>query len=327
VIRRLRRIVRIVAAVFVGLAVLGVIYQQIGQALDRRALAPPGQSFVVEGATMHIHCTGAGPSTVVLEAGATEFSQTWAWIQPRLAERTRVCSYDRAGIGWSEEVAGHDGVAVAQRLRALLAAAGETGPYVLVGHSLGGAFIRVYVERYPDEVAALAFIEPSHPDQLDRFPAEARAAQERIHRVLPVAARLAHVGLLRLLNPLGRTATGLPPDDYRAAVMFGSSPSHLRAVYEEMIAWDTTMAAARANRTLGDRPVLVISASEVMDGMTEEFLAIGQQMHAEIASLSTRGRHVVLDGADHISLLVERDDAERVAALLGALVAEIPTRR
>lgn len=319
--RRLRRIAGRVALVFLGLVVCGACYQQISQALDRRAVAPPGRIVTVDGVDMHLHCVGVGGPTVILEAGAYGFSQVWAWVSPKLAERRRVCSYDRAGLGWSAEATGHDGEATVRRLRALLAAAGEPGPYALVGHSFGGALIRVFAERHPDEVVALGFIEPTHPDQLDRLPSAARAAHERVARVLRVLPFFAHVGLLRITNVIGRLYVGLPDEAYRAARMFASSPVHLRTTAAEMAAWESTMAAARANRTLGERPVVVVGATEALEGMTPDVLAANQTMNVEFAALSTRGRSTMVPGSDHMSLLTKREHAEQVAELLEETLA------
>jgi pimeloyl-ACP methyl ester carboxylesterase len=311
----------VVVVVIVSLAAIGVGYQQIGQTLDRKALARPGRVVSVSGSMLHLRCLGTGGPTVILEAGAYGFAQVWAWVQPRLAERRRVCAYDRAGLGWSDDATEHDGVAAVARLRALLAAADEPGPYVLVGHSLGGALIRIFTVRYPDDVVALGFIEPSHPDQLDRLPLDARAAHQRVSRTLRFLPALAHFGFMRLTNALGRLNVGLPDDDYRAARMFSSTPQHLGATYAEMSAWDVTMAATRANQSLGDRPVLVIGATEPLEGMSAEVLAVNQRLNAEIATLSSRGRHVSIAGSDHMSLLTTREHAEQVAELLEATIA------
>ncbi|PCC69438.1 Pimeloyl-ACP methyl ester carboxylesterase [Nannocystis exedens] len=320
---RLRKLFFGTLMVLAGLALLGASYQQIGQALDRHAVHAPGRHVTVNNVSMHLYCTGEGGPTVILEAGAFGFAQAWAWIQPKVAEHTRVCSYDRAGLGWSEDATPHDGVAAARRLHTLLRNAGEHGPYVLVGHSLGGPLIRIFATHYPDDVVALGFIEPSHPDQLERFPPEAREAHERVVRVLSVAAELTYVGLLRLANPLGRLHAGLPADDYRAGCMFTSAATHVRASQKEFAAWDTTMAAARSNISLGERPVVVVSGTEPMEGMTADILALNHQLHAEMAGLSKHGRHVTIEGASHMSLLTRREHAEQVAQLLNELVDSV----
>lgn len=325
--RRLRRLAVAIVGLVASVALLGVCYQQIGQALDRRALAPPGRLIAIDGAAMHLHCLGEGAPTVILEAGATGFAQIWARVHPGLARRTRVCAYDRAGLGWSDEADAHDGPAIAGRLRALLQAAGERGPYVLVGHSLGGAFIRVFAARYPDEVVGLAFVDPSHPDQLARFPAGARDSQERFAGVLAIAAGLAHVGLIRLVNPLGRLNAGLPADDLRAARLFSSTPAHLRASQAELLAWETTMAAAREGGGLDGRPIVVISATAAMEGMTPEILTLMQEMHAEIAGLSPRGRHRRIEGANHMTILTDAAHAERLVEAIAEVIDEAASAR
>jgi limonene-1,2-epoxide hydrolase len=105
--------------------------------------------------------------------------------------------------------------------------------------------------------------------------------------------------------------------------MFASAPQHLCTSSEELRAWDATMAAARQSRSLGDRPVVVISATEKIKGMSQEIIDLSRQMHAEVAALSTRGRHVLFEGADHFSVMTERKDAERVAQVVGELLAEV----
>ncbi|HSK18110.1 MAG TPA: alpha/beta hydrolase [Longimicrobiales bacterium] len=273
---------------------------------------------------MHIYCTGSGAPTVVLQAGATGFAQTWAWVQAWLSESTRVCSYDRAGLGWSEEppASAHDAVSIARDMRTLLADAGERGPFILIGHSLGGSLIQAYAGLYPDDVVALGMVDPSHPDQLDRFGPDIRRQQERFQSMIRVASGLAHVGVVRALNPLGRFASGLPEDDYRAARMFASSPRHLRNSHAEMSQWDSTMAAARRVSSLGDRPLLVLSAGQNMEGMPEGFLDLNYEMHAELAALSGRGKHVRVEDADHYSILMDSAHAAATSALLLELIDE-----
>lgn len=179
----------------------------------------------------------------------------------------------------------------------------------------------MFAGRHPDEVVALGLIEPTHPDQLERLPAEARAAHERVTRALRLLPWLARIGLLRLINPLGRLYTGLPDDQARAARMFSSSPGHLRATAAEMNAWDTTMTAARSDRALEERPVLVVSAEQPLVGMSADVHAVNLQLHAEIAAASSRGRHVTIAGADHMSVITVPDNASRVAALLEETIA------
>lgn len=143
-----------------------------------------------------------------------------------------------------------------------------------------------------------------------------------VNRIL-LASRLSYLGVLRATNLLGRSTEGLPERDYRTARMFASSPGHLHTSYEELAAWDETMDAVRQNRSLGNRPLLVVSATQTMEGMPDGMLEINHAMHAEIAALSSRGEHRHLPGSDPYSLLMNREHAVQVVAALRELVEKV----
>jgi pimeloyl-ACP methyl ester carboxylesterase len=136
--------------------------------LARHQLAPPydarGERFDIGGQSLYLDCRGAGQPTVVLEAGSGSDSATWSAVIGSLAETTRTCAYDRAGRGRSDPTERHTLADAAAELRALLSTAGETGPYVLVGHSLGGAYIRVHAGEYPEEIVGLVLVDTFDPD-------------------------------------------------------------------------------------------------------------------------------------------------------------------
>ena len=156
-----RRAVIRVAAVLFFLLLAGATYQGVATAFERRQFRHPGRLIDVGGHQLHIYCSGEGSPTVVLEAGAAGMSAAWGWVQPEVAKVTRVCSYDRAGLGWSEAGdRGYDPAAVAPALNALLARSGEHGPYILGGQGLGAAFATLYAASYGDTVAALVLIDP-----------------------------------------------------------------------------------------------------------------------------------------------------------------------
>jgi pimeloyl-ACP methyl ester carboxylesterase len=124
---------------------------------------PMGRMVDIGGRKLHVHCTGAGMPTVVLMAGGGAFAIDWALVQPRVAETTRVCSYDRAGLGWSDPGPADETVEqTVADLRKGLQAAGEKGPYILVGASIAGIFIRAYQHSFPGDVAALVFANSSN---------------------------------------------------------------------------------------------------------------------------------------------------------------------
>ena len=136
----------------------------------------PGQMVDAGGFKMHIHCTGEGSPTVILVSGLDDFSSMWSLVQPEIAKSTRVCSYDRAGLGWSEASPNpRTSANMVKELHALLVNANVEGPYVMVGHSFGGALARLYVHTYPDEVVGLVFVDVAPPELFERFPAWSKA--------------------------------------------------------------------------------------------------------------------------------------------------------
>src|SRR5215211_3657857 len=171
---RLRRMMLWLVLGILGLAVLGTVYQIVGTALDQRAYSPPGQMIDVGGYRMHLYCTGVnqdGSSTVILETGLGSTSSTWARVQPEVAKATRVCSYDRAGMGWSDPgLPPRDAKHIAQELHTLLHNSGIAGPYVLVGWSYGGLYVREFAGQYGDEVSGLVLLDSSSPDQWTSTP-------------------------------------------------------------------------------------------------------------------------------------------------------------
>lgn len=128
---------------------------------------PPGTMVDVGGHKLHLNCPGAGSPTVILEAGASSFSIDWALVQPAVSRTNRVCSYDRAGYGWSEpgpyDFRGADAVS---GLRAALAALGEKPPFLLVGQSMGGRFVRLFAREHPTEVVGMVLVDAEHEDGL-----------------------------------------------------------------------------------------------------------------------------------------------------------------
>src|SRR5262249_28852565 len=149
----------------------GAVYQAIATQSDKRDYPPPGQLLDVGGYRLHLYCVGQGSPTVIFEAAADMMSVDWSWIQPEIAKKTRACAYDRAGMGWSDPgPEPRDANQVSTELHTLLTHAGIAGPYVLVGHSAGGLYVRVYAAHYPEEVVGMVLVDPGHPDMPTRIP-------------------------------------------------------------------------------------------------------------------------------------------------------------
>ena len=177
--RKWRRVVeRIVfsAAILFALALAGsTTFNAIAIQIFRATNPPLGKLYTVNGRKMHLYCMGNGSPTIVLEAGMGLGIDlvSWGGIQPELAKTTRVCSYDRAGFGWSEPQPGlRDANHVAQELKELLDQAKVTGPLVLMAHSIGGVFIRYYASRYPTDVVGMILVDSTTPEQITTTPSQ-----------------------------------------------------------------------------------------------------------------------------------------------------------
>jgi pimeloyl-ACP methyl ester carboxylesterase len=151
----------------VALVALGFIFETIMQAGDAQRYPAPGQRVAVEGYTMHIDCAGSGSPTVILESGAGAFSVQSMARQERLSDVTRVCVYDRAGMGWSDaRPEPRTAWQIVHELHGLLANANVAPPYVMVGPSNGGLYVRAYAVEYPDDVAGLVLLDPTFEGDL-----------------------------------------------------------------------------------------------------------------------------------------------------------------
>jgi pimeloyl-ACP methyl ester carboxylesterase len=161
--------------VAVSLAITGALYEMIGGWRDAQRFPRRGRFVQVGSIRMNIDCDGQGSPTIILESGSGGPSVDWLMVQPEIAKFSRVCSYDRAGYGWSDSGSEpRSSLQIATELNQLLQAASEKGPYVLVGHSMGGYDIRVYTSQYPNDVVGMVLVDASHEDQELRAPESIR---------------------------------------------------------------------------------------------------------------------------------------------------------
>lgn len=244
-----------------GLLLAGVIYQALATVRDERAFPPPGQLVDVGGHRLHIHCLGTGSPTVVTENGLGGSSPDWSLVQPAVSQTTRICSYDRAGTGWSEVgFTPRTSQQISAELHALLTNAGLPGPYVLVGHSAGGMHVQVYASQYPAEVAGVVLVDPTPAQTIMRFSPEQR------RRVLPNLSQfhllkmLQFLGILRLLPLAGEEVLASLPARVKAQVRAQRLQSgSMAALAAEAAALEASIRQTTAATPLPPaRPLLIV---------------------------------------------------------------------
>jgi pimeloyl-ACP methyl ester carboxylesterase len=301
------------------LATVGAIYQAVATERAERAYPPPGEMVEVGGHSLHINCLGKGSPSVVLDAGTGEMSADWVLVQREVSGITRVCSYDRAGMGWSETgPEPRDAERLSGELHALLEGAGIEGPYVLVGHSFGGLYTQTYASRYPEEVAGVALIESSSPEQFGHQPV-ARDDYEPPERTFSLSALLARLGVIRLFYKLSPAPPDLPPQQRAQINALGPSTRQVDTAALELGAAPQSATQARGLSTLGDKPLAVLSAGTQEPGWLE--------LQDDLATLSSNSTHRVVEGATHTSVLYDRGDARATSAAIVEVVAAVRNDR
>ncbi len=292
-----RRLLLGLIALVLGIAVCGFLYENVSQARDLRFNPMTGQRFDVGGFKMHIDCMGQGSPAVIFDSGLGDTYLSWRRVQPDIAKLTRACTYDRAGLGYSDP-SPHPRTSryIAEELHALLRAAGIAPPYVLVGHSMGGYDVRLYASLYRSEVAGMVLVDASHPDQENRFPPESRDMEGSWQREAEFLAYTTPFGLPRLFgfcesDPVRRAAE----------CNFHSAIEGL----SEFKSFRQSAAEAASTGSLGDIPLAVLShdpdrpSSDLPADLAKPVNEAWEKMQEELAHLSTRGTQTIARNSAH----------------------------
>lgn len=328
-----RRFLRFVKRVLIGLVLLlvcaalaGAAYQAIANWRDARRFPQEGRSIALgtefPGVSLNLNCVGQGASTVILDSGLGVPAAGWDLVMPDVAKFARVCSYDRAGYGWSS--AGpmpRTSDEIVKELHALLAASGEKGPYVLVAHSFGGYNVRVYADKYPANVAGLVLVDTSHEDQNQLMPPSLKkltndqiAQLDSQRRLMPT---LIFFGIARL--------TAGDDGDNKLSKEFRDKMKYLQlqtkfidAAFSEIKSFSESADEVRRTGNLGDRPLVVLTAGKDLEAkdlpkgvsveeMREFRKTWVDDLQVRQARLSTRGKQVVVPDSTHM-IPMERPD-------------------
>ncbi len=304
----------------------------------------PGSLVPVGGHRLHYRCEGEGTPGVVMDAGIAASSLSWARVRPEVARFTRACSYDRAGLAWSEAATTPRSLpTLVRELHTVIHHAGLPAPYVLVGHSFGGLLIRAFARAYLAEVGGLVFVDPLHPEEWCWPSSEQRRMLRGGVFLSRVGGVLARAGVVRFL--LSRLSGGAPGLPRRASRLFGSkaeallhnivgevqklpqevlpsvqahwsSPKAFRGMWQHLAALPACSAEMmRGVDAFGDIPITVLSAGR----RDPRWVALD----ASLARASTNGRHIVSPESGH---WVHLDDPALVVRAIHEVVMRVRTR-
>ena len=274
------------------------------RAVDLDLMTPPGRYVSVDTHRLHYYCVGEGSPTVVIDGGIGSAAVEWRAIQTALSGRTRVCSYDRAGYGWSDPgPAPRSTSRVVAEMREMLKQAQIPPPYVLVGHSFGGFNVRYFAAHFPDEVLGLLLLESSHPAAA--MPRDKKGIAGRN----PFPAQKA---------PEDRNAS----DDFVVAGYLNSRRKAIFAQMDEISSFARSAREVEASPALPAIPVTVVARDPALGFPNAAEEASWQRGQRELASLGTEGRFVTAEGSGH-EIHADRPDVvvAEISALLDLLAA------
>lgn len=302
VLRGLRRLVLLVILLFAA----GYIFEAGALRRDQERYPPLGEHLIVDEREIHIFCIGSGDPTVILEAGEGLFSLSWQLVQPEAAKITRVCSYDRAGLGWSQA---NDTPRTPQNiiaeLRALLQEANIRPPYVLVGHSIGGRYARVFTAEYPDEVAGLVLVDAINEDYDAQYPVVT-------HEAVPFwnYGFALQFGVVRLFGPQLAVRSDpdfaqMPTEDLRSQMILMYRSYRAAVALSEIVNRNQADGELYTQGSLGNLPLSVLVRGRPMP--EADRWAAWQVSQQRVAGLSTHGKLVVADGSGPNILYAQPD--------------------
>ena len=296
-------------------------------ARDRRRFPPPGMLVDVGGHRLHLLRSGTGGPTVVLESGLGCTYLDWTQVQQEASKFAEVCSYDRAGRGYSEPgPRPRDAGRIADELHALLARAGIRPPYVLVGHSLGGLYARVFADRYRADVCGIVLVDAPPEDQGTRWPARsfaARACLEIRWRLFQLNPLLARLGILRILGKPWASRRGMPRELRQRERALGLQSRAYDWIFDESSAIAATEAEAGRSEALGDLPLAVVTAAHTPD-LSDQTYASWLEMQRGLCRLSSNSTHLVARTSGHVVAL---EEPELVVEAIRWVIAQVTSPR
>jgi len=330
--RRRSRLWRVCKWLLISVALIiaaGIVFQFLMTQWESHRYPPPGKLVDIGGLRLHINCTGAGSPTVILEAGPNDSSLIWQLVQPEISRFTRVCSYDRAGFGWSDAPnEPRSSSNIADELQRLLIRAAVPGPYILVGHDFGTLDLRVFTARHRQQVAGMVFVDSVHPDMHHRPPFNVAAQSAMMNAFYHVIPWTVPLGVPRILGWCRDNFT-FPNQPKEWALLAPEAA----AQYCRLPSWRTEQAQvtdedgslAATTGPFGDMPLIVISHDPQVNDFGGFFSPADlvkaerswMEMQDELRGLSSRNQRIIAKGSEH---WVQIHRPELVAAAVHEIV-------
>ncbi|MEJ2561008.1 MAG: alpha/beta hydrolase, partial [Anaerolineae bacterium] len=291
-----------------------LVRESITRSKYRAEYPPPGKMVSLDTHDIHLYCVGAGSPTVVFEADLDQYgSLSWDSVQGEIGKFTRACSYDRAGIMWSEPgPLPRDGEMIASELGTVLDMAGEDGPYVPVGHAFGGAYVRIFAGQNPDDVCGMVLVDSSHPEMLTHFAEYGLEKEIPSKQIRPLILLLSHLGMPGRFKG---NVYNLSPDVYDPTQAF--LPESSMAWFDETVEAPNTLAQAGQYEYLGDMPLIVLAAAKSSQDLQAVWLELQQELtllseNSEYRALQEAGHYIQFDQPQEVVEAV-RDVVQRCA--------------
>src|SRR5438093_2536930 len=278
------RIFVVLGAFLIVAALSGATYQWLATRKELAATPPPGHLVDIGGHRLHLWCTGDGAPAVILDTGLGGSSADWGFVQPDVARFTRVCSYDRAGMGYSDPgQSPRTARRIASELAELLVRSGIGGRVVLVGASIAGFDVRVFASDHPERAAGLVLVDASHEDQAHEVP--------QMARFVPL---LSTIGVLRLFGvSFGQRIESLAPSVRQFARATGFRAAGYQAAADEIIHIRESASEVRRSRRKLTIPVVVITGGRGAD-------ATWRDLQRDQVALSERGCQIIAEQSGHV---------------------------
>ncbi|NIF04763.1 alpha/beta hydrolase [Chryseobacterium sp. Tr-659] len=334
---------------FIGKLILGILILLLFSGICYRLLSskpiPPGKLVNVNGTNIHTRIDGEKKSlpTIIIEAGAHSNTDMLHWLAEGLKTQTRVIRYDRDGK-WFSESSNRNNISpefYAHQLHELLDKIGEKPPYILVGHSMGGPYCRIFRDLYPNEVEGIVFIDSSHPEQWSRL-AQKELVPKGQAKLLTIGSILADLGILGIYNKtLGKApyqGDGLPKELYgrSQSLTYNSGDVYRMFLRENELTNDVLKRAGMA-KGLDSLPVLVFTATEqYKDSQKEKYRKSGINpenqvqlwfdMQKELKELSSNGKQIIMN-ASHSSIITKKENADAINKQILLLAENIEKKK